>query len=113
MRTINYLNCKWNRMIHWFHDTSVKLNIRCLIVLSIWALNNLTWTLPENWQLINNISLREYKMQRELEVAYHQIQYYANYAYELQWEILEQKFQEQKEEEPTSQFNPRKDHIFA
>lgn len=98
MQTINYLNRKWNRTIYWFHDASVRWNIRFLVVLSIWFLNNLIWTLPEHWQLINNISLREYKLQRELEVAYHQIEYYANYAYQLQWEVLEHNFQKQEEE---------------
>jgi len=96
MRTINYLNQKWNRIIFWFHDESVKLNIRWMVVLSLWALKNLIWTLPEDWQLINNMSLREYNLRRELEVAYHQIEYYANYAYELQWQILEQKIQEEE-----------------
>jgi len=90
MRTINYINQKWNQIINWFHNTSVKLNIRCLVVLSIWALKNLIWTLPENWQLVDNISLREYKLKRELEIARHQIQYYANYAHELQWQLLEE-----------------------
>lgn len=82
-------------MIHWFHDASVRLNIRWLVNLSIWALNNLIWTLPEDWQLINNISLREYNLIRELELAHHQIEYYANYAYKLQWQILEQKQQKE------------------
>jgi hypothetical protein len=66
------------------------------VILSLWALRNLVWTLPEDWQLINNISLREYKLQRELETAYHQIEYYANYAHELQWQILEKKEQEKE-----------------
>lgn len=96
MRTINYINQKWNQIINWFHDASVKLNIRCLIVLSIWSLKNLIWTLPENWQLVGNISLREYKLKRELEIARHQIQYYANYAHELQWQLLEEENEEQE-----------------
>lgn len=94
MRTINYLNQKWNRIILWFHDASVKTNIRSLVLLSIWALKNLTWTLPEDWQLIDNVRLREHRLQRELEVAHHQIQFYANYAHELQWQLLENNKQE-------------------
>jgi hypothetical protein len=100
VRTINFLNQKWNRTIFWFHDFSVKLNIRWMVLLSLWALKHLNWTLSEDWQLINNVSLREYKLQRELEIAQHQIQYYANYAHELQWQLLEWQ-SEQKQQAKT------------
>lgn len=99
LKVINYLNKKWNQYVCWFHDASVKINVRWLVVLSIWAYNHLTWQLSDDWQLINGITLREYKLKRELELAYHQIQYYADYANELQWQILEQMQEEEKKEE--------------
>lgn len=100
---LNYINRKWNELISWFHDFSVKTNIRWLIVSSIWAYDKLRWNLPEKYQLINNIRLSEYKLMQELELAYHQINYYSNYANQLQWKIFEiideqNKVEELKEE---------------
>lgn len=88
-KIINYLNNLWNRTIYWFHDASVRVNIRWLVVLSIWAYDRLIWQLSDEYQLVDGMTLKEYKLQRELELAYHQIQYYANYANDLQWQIIE------------------------
>lgn len=85
---INYLSSTWNQMIFWFHDASVKTNIRSLVKLSVWACDRLIWKPPEEWQLVNGIRLKEYLLLHELEVARHQIQFYANYAHELQCRIL-------------------------
>lgn len=89
LKIINYLNNLWNRTIYWFHDASVRVNIRWLVVLSIWAYDRLIWQLSDEYQLVDGMTLKEYKLQRELELAYHQIQYYANYANDLQWQIIE------------------------
>lgn len=89
MRTVNRLNRIWNSAIMRFHEESVRLDVRWMVTLSIWALDRLTWTLPEEWQLVDGVPLREYRLMRELEIARHQIRYYADYAHELQWQILE------------------------
>ena len=89
LKIINYLNNRWNRTIYWFHDASVRVNIRWLVVLSIWAYDRLIWQLSDEYQLVDGMTLKEYKLQRELELAYNQIQYYTNYANDLQWQIIE------------------------
>lgn len=89
LKILNLINNKWNQIIFWFHDFSVKTNIKWLISLSIWAYDKLIWNLPDKYQLIGDLRLSEYKLLRELELAHHQISYYANYANELQWQILE------------------------
>lgn len=88
IKIVNRLNNKWNQSIYWFHDVSVKINIRWLVVLSIWACDRLIWQLPNEWQLVNGMPLREYLLLHELEVARHQIQYFVNYAYDLQSKII-------------------------
>lgn len=90
LKTINYINKNWNQFVYWFHNVSVKINFRWLVVLSIWAYNKLIWELPDDWKLIDGITLKEYKLKLELENAYHQVQYYANFAHDLQLQILEQ-----------------------
>jgi hypothetical protein len=95
---LNYLNRKWNRAISLFHDLSVKTNIRWLVVLSVWAYDRLIWNLPDKYQLVGDMRLSEYKLLRELELAHHQIGYYADYANELQWQLLGLSQQEESEE---------------
>ena len=90
-KMVNYLNGKWNQAIFWFHDASVRTEIRWLVVLSIWACDKFIWYLSEDWQLVNGIPFKQYKLLHELEVARHQTSYYANYAYELQCQILEER----------------------
>jgi len=104
VKTVNRLNRIWNSAIMRFHDESVRLDVRWMVNLSVWALDRLTWTLPEGWQLVDGIPLREYRLTRELEVAQHQIRYYADYAHELQWQILELNLQK---EEPREEIPPR------
>jgi len=99
LKITNRLNNKWNRIIYWFHDASVRTNIRWLVVLSIWAYDKLIWRLSDDWQLVDGMTLKEYKLRRELELAYHQIQYYANYANDLQWQIIESSEEENLEAE--------------
>jgi hypothetical protein len=99
LKITNLLNNKWNRTIYWFHDASVKTNIRWLVVLSIRAYDKLIWRLSDDWQLVDGMTLKEYKLRRELELAYHQIQYYANYANDLQWQIIESLEEENLEAE--------------
>ena len=77
---------------------SVKTNIRWLVVLSIWAYDRLIWQLSDEYQIVDGMTLKEYKLQRELELAYHQIQYYANYANDLQWQIIENLPEEESSE---------------
>lgn len=88
---LNYINSKWKRFIYWFHDFSVKINVKWMVSLSIWMLNSLIWELPQKWQLINGKSVREYNLEMELELANHQIRYYMNYAADLQWQIINMK----------------------
>ena len=57
------------------------------------------WELPEKYRTINGVPLREYKLERELEVARHQIQYYANYASDLQWQLCSVYFPEENDSE--------------
>lgn len=87
-RTANRLNDLWNRAIFWFHDASVRLGSPILVRLSVWACHRMLWTLPEEWRLVGGKPYREYILKHELETARHQIQYYANYAHELQWQII-------------------------
>jgi hypothetical protein len=88
-KLINHFNRWWNRTNFWFHDLATKTNIRWIVSFSIWTYDHLHWSLSEKWQLIGGVSHREYMLQQELELALHQAQYYANYAYELQWSFLE------------------------
>lgn len=97
LKILNYINNKWNQTISWFHDFSVRVNIKWLITLSIWAYDKLIWSLPDKYQLIDNIRLSEYKLLRELELAHHQVAYYADYAHELQSRILEMTESQTKE----------------
>lgn len=55
----------------------------------------LRWELSEEWQLINGMPLKEYKLRYELELALHQARYFADYAYDLQCLIF---FPEESEE---------------
>lgn len=88
LTAINYLNAQWNRTIYWFHDVSTRTGIRWLVSLSIWAYDRLSWRLSDEWQLICGVPVKEYTLRYELELARHQTAYFANYAYDLQCQIL-------------------------
>ena len=83
-KLLNYINRKWNKTIFWFHDITTRMNIRWLVKLSIWAHDRMVWELPEKLQLVDGVSVRELRLQRELELANHQAQYWMDYAYDLQ-----------------------------
>ena len=83
-RFLNYVNRKWNQTVFWFHDITTRMNIRWLVKLSIWAHDRMVWELPEKLQLVDGVSVRELRLQRELELANHQAQYWMDYAYDLQ-----------------------------
>ena len=87
-RFLNYVNRKWNNTVFLFHDIATKTNINWVVKLSIWAHDNMIWQLPEKKQLIGGVSVRELRLERELELANHQIQYWINYSSELQDELL-------------------------
>lgn len=89
MKIANRLNDLWNRNILLFHDTSVRINVRWLVRLSVWAHRRLTWNLPDEWKLVDGMPLNEYRLLHELKTARHQIRYFADYASELQNQILE------------------------
>jgi len=91
IKIVNCLNDKWNQLVSWFHNASTRTGIKWLIRLSVWVYDRLLWHLSDEWQLVNGITLKEYKLRHELEMAHHKIQYYANYAYDLQCRILEEK----------------------
>tara|TARA_A100001201_G_scaffold140945_2_gene135176 strand:+ start:173 stop:379 length:207 start_codon:yes stop_codon:yes gene_type:complete len=57
------------------------------------------WELPEKLQLIDGVSVKELRLQRELELANHQSEYWMNYAYELQSELIN--MTSELEEEPS------------
>jgi hypothetical protein len=106
IRLVNFLNRIWNHLISWFHDASVRTNIRWLVKLSVWAYDRLMWNLPEEWRLINGIPLKEFMLRHELEIAHHQIRYYADYAYDLQCKILfseERPRRTKKAKQPTAE----------
>ena len=83
-KLLNYVNRKWNKTVFWFHDITTRMNIRWLVKLSIWAHDRMVWELPEKLQLVDGVSVRELRLQRELELANHQAQYWMDYAYDLQ-----------------------------
>ena len=83
-RFLNYVNRKWNQTVFWFHDITTRMNIRWLVKLSIWAHDRMVWELPEKLQLVDGVSVRELRLQRELELANHQAQYWMDYAHDLQ-----------------------------
>lgn len=89
LKAINYVNGSWNRFVFWFHDISTRANVRWLVTLSIWMFDRLNWRLPDRYQLICGVPFEEYMLRHELELARHQSQYWADYAYELQLQILE------------------------
>lgn len=98
VKTVNYLNNKWNQYIFWFHDAATKTGIRPLVSLSIWIYDKLWWRLPENWQLVCGVPFKEYLLKHELELAKHQARYFADYSYQLQCYILCSDKQEDKED---------------
>ena len=85
-RVINFINRKWNSSIFLFHDLATKSNINFLVKFSIWAHDRMIWELPERVQLIGGIPVSEHRLQRELDLANHQVQYWMDYAGELQTE---------------------------
>lgn len=88
LKSVNYLNTRWNQIIYWFHDASARAGIGWLVSLSVWAYDRLHWRLSDEWQLICGIPIKEYTLRYELELARHQTQWFAEYAYDLQCQIL-------------------------
>ena len=86
MRLINWVNSRWNNFIFLIHDITTRMGIGHT---SVWLFDNMTWTLPEKWQLIAGKTHEQYLLEHELYIARHQVQYYANLAYEYQWIILD------------------------
>tara|TARA_R100000005_G_scaffold95912_2_gene79482 strand:+ start:75 stop:362 length:288 start_codon:yes stop_codon:yes gene_type:complete len=86
-------------MVFWFHDITTRMNIKWLVKLSIWTHDRMFWELPEKLQLIDGVSVKELRLQRELELANHQSEYWMNYAYELQSELIN--MTSELEEEPS------------
>ena len=83
---VNKMNSRWNQIIFWIHDASTKIGLGAQ---TVWIYDKMHWSLSEKWQLIGGIPHAEYLLQHELYLANHQARYYANYAYDLQWAILE------------------------
>ena len=94
-RLVNWVNHKWNNFIFWIHDVTTRMGIGHT---SVWLFDNLTWTLPYKWQLIAGKTHEQYLLEHELYIAQHQVQYYANLAYEYQWVILDALEDEKSEE---------------
>lgn len=85
---INNLNWRWNSLVFWFHDAATRTNIRWLVTLSVWGYDRLAWRLPDEWQLICGMTVKEYTLRHELELARHQARWYADYAFDLQCRVL-------------------------
>jgi len=86
LKLTNWVNHKWNNIIFWIHDVTTRMGIGHT---SVWLFDNLTWTLPQKWQLIAGKTHEQYMLEHELYIAQHQVQYYANLAYDYQWVILD------------------------
>lgn len=94
LKAVNYINAQWNRFIFWFHDASTRTNIKWLVNFSIWVFDKMVWNLPSQYQLVGGITLKEHELRYQLYLARHQIQYWTNYAYDLQKIIIEEDFEE-------------------
>ena len=66
---------------------------------SVWFYDNLTWTLPQKWQLVGGKTQEQYLLEHELYIAQHQAQYFAKLAYEYQWALLDIVLPEEESEE--------------
>ena len=88
-KLLNYANRKWNRTVFWFHDITTRMNVGWLVKLSIWTYDRMVWELPERLQLIGGVSVKEHRLQRELELANHQAQYWMDYACDLQFTLFD------------------------
>lgn len=77
---LGFVNFKWNCFVGWIHDVSARWGIGHT---TVWLYDNLTWSLPNKWQLIGGVPYHEYLLRCELDTAQHQIRYYSNMAYEL------------------------------
>lgn len=87
-RMLNYVNRKWNQSVFWFHDIATKTNIKWLVTFSIWAHDKMIWQLPERLQLVGCIPVSEHRLQAQLDLANHQIEYWMDYVGELQTELF-------------------------
>ena len=86
---LNYINRKWNQSVFLFHDLATKTKVSWLVKLSIWAHDKMVWELPERLQLVGGIPVAEHRLQRELELSNHQIQYWMDYATDLQSALID------------------------
>ena len=104
-KTINFINRKWNSSVFFFHDLATKTNINFLVKFSIWAHDRMIWQLPERLQLIGGVPVYQLRLERELEIAKHQAEYWNSYAGELQEQVfnmLEEEEEKQEEPEPAT-----------
>ena len=100
-RLLNYINRKWNQSVFLFHDIATKTNIKFLVKFSIWAHDRMVWQLPERLQLIGGVPVYQLRLERELEIAKHQAEYWNSYAGELQEQVFNMlEEEEEKQEEP-------------
>jgi len=100
-RIINFVNRKWNKSVFLFHDIATKTNISFLVKFSIWAHDRMVWQLPERVQLVGGIPISEHRLQSQLDLANHQIEYWMDYAGELQTELFNMiPDNEEEQEEP-------------
>jgi len=86
LKCINYINNKWNNFVFYIHDVTTRWGVGHT---SVWFYDTLQWRLPSNWQLIGGKTNEQYLLEHELYIAQHQAQYYANLAYEYQWDLIE------------------------
>ncbi len=86
-------------MVFRIHDITARLGIGHT---TVWLYDNLTWTLPRNWELIGDKTYDQYLLEHELYIAKHQMNYYANLAYEYQWVILNALVEEDEDEDEDS-----------
>ena len=88
-KMLNYVNRKWNQSVFLLHDIATRTNINWLVKFSIWMHDRMIWQLSERVQLIGGVTVVEHRLERELELANHQVEYWMNYANDLQSELID------------------------
>jgi len=91
LKIINYINFKWNNLIGYIHDVSAKMGIGNW---TVWFYDTFIWHLSNKWRIIGNVRYNEYLLQHEISRQEHQIQYFANLAADLSWELIDMRCSE-------------------
>ena len=82
LKTLGYINFKWNCMIGFIHDLSAKCGVGNW---TVWFYDTFTWYLPLKWQVFGGKRYEVYILEYELSIAQHQIRFYSDVA--VKWMI--------------------------